>query len=171
MMTDPRRYLVRMLMFLAVVVAIAALLHAPLLQAFMGNPALNGVIVGALFIGIAFTFRQILRLMPERRWLTTIQKTGKLDNRQVKPVLLATVYAMLADQRQEARLSALSLRSVLDGVAARGQPAPRPSGALDAIAPRLQYARRHGQDQAQSTEARQAQARARRLAGFEGPAS
>ena len=119
MMTDPRRYLVRMLMFLAVVVAIAALLHAPLLQAFMGNPALNGVIVGALFIGIAFTFRQILRLMPERRWLTTIQKTGKLDNRQVKPVLLATVYAMLADQRQEARLSALSLRSVLDGVAAR----------------------------------------------------
>ena len=119
MMTDPRRYLVRMLIFLAVVVAIAALLHAPLLQAFMGNPALNGVIVGALFIGIAFTFRQILRLMPERRWLTTIQKTGKLDNRQVKPVLLATVYAMLADQRQEARLSALSLRSVLDGVAAR----------------------------------------------------
>ena len=119
MMTDPRRYLVRMLMFLAMVVAIAALLHAPLLQAFMGNPALNGVIVGALFIGIAFTFRQILRLMPERRWLTTIQKTGKLDNRQVKPVLLATVYAMLADQRQEARLSALSLRSVLDGVAAR----------------------------------------------------
>ena len=119
MMTDPRRYLLRMLMFLAVVVAITALLHAPLLQAFMGNPALNGVIVGALFIGIAFTFRQILRLMPERRWLTTIQKTGKLDNRQVKPVLLATVYAMLADQRQEARLSALSLRSVLDGVAAR----------------------------------------------------
>ena len=90
MMTDPRRYLVRMLMFLAVVVAIAALLHAPLLQAFMGNPALNGVIVGALFIGIAFTFRQILRLMPERRWLTTIQKTGKLDNRQVKPCLLYT---------------------------------------------------------------------------------
>ena len=119
MMTDPRRYLVRMLIFLLVVVAIAALLHAPLATAFMGNPALNGVILGALFIGIAFTFRQILRLMPERRWLTTIQKTGKLDNRQLKPVLLATVYAMLADQRQESQLSALSLRSVLDGVAAR----------------------------------------------------
>jgi len=119
MMTDPRRYLVRMLMFLLVVVVIAALLHAPLTRAFMGNPALNGVILGALFLGVAFTFRQILRLMPERRWLTSIQKTGKLDNRQVKPVLLATVYAMLADQRQESQLSALSLRSVLDGVAAR----------------------------------------------------
>ena len=52
MMTDPRRYLLRMLMCLAVVVAIAALLPAPLLQAFMGNPALNGVIVGALFLSL-----------------------------------------------------------------------------------------------------------------------
>ena len=119
MMTDPRRYLVRMLIFLLIVVAIAALLHAPLWRAFMGNPALNGVIVGALGLGISYTFRQILRLVPERRWLTGIQKTGKLDNRLVKPVLLATVNAMLADQRQEAQLSALSLRSVLDGVAAR----------------------------------------------------
>ena len=119
MMTDPRRYLVRMLIFLLVVVVIAALLHAPLLRAFMGNPALNGVILGVLLIGIIYTFRQNLRLVPERRWLTTIQKTGKLDSRQVKPVLLATVHAMLADQRQESQLSALSLRSVLDGVAAR----------------------------------------------------
>jgi len=119
MMTDPRRYLVRMLVFLVTVVAIAALLHAPLWRAFMGNPVLNGVIVGALGLGIAYTFRQILRLVPERRWLTGIQKTGKLDNRRAKPVLLATVNAMLADQRQEAHLSALSLRSVLDGVAAR----------------------------------------------------
>ena len=100
MMTDPRRYLVRMIIFLVVVAAIAALLHAPLLRAFMGNPALNGVILGVLLIGIIYTFRQNLRLLPERRWLTMIQKTGKLDNRQVKPVLLATVYAMLADQRQ-----------------------------------------------------------------------
>ena len=119
MMTDPRRYLIRMLVFLLVVAVIASLLHAPLWRAFMGNPALNGVIVGALFLGIAYAFRQILRLVPERRWLTAIQKTGKLDNRQLKPVLLATVNAMLADQRQEAQLSALSLRSVLDGVAAR----------------------------------------------------
>ena len=68
---------------------------------------------------MGYSIRQILRLDPERRWLMNVQKSGKLDNRQVKPVLLATVYAMLADQRQESQLSALSLRSVLDGVAAR----------------------------------------------------
>ena len=119
MMTNPHRYLIRMLILLLVVFTIAGLLYAPLLQAFMGNPALNGVILGALVLGILYSFRQILRLDPERRWLMNVQKSGKLDNRQVKPVLLATVYAMLADQRQESQLSALSLRSVLDGVAAR----------------------------------------------------
>ena len=119
MMTNPHRYLIRMLVFLLMVGAIAGLLYAPLFRAFMGNPALNGVILGALVLGIIYSFRQILRLDPERRWLINVQKLGKLDSRQVKPVLLATVYAMLADQRQESQLSALSLRSVLDGVAAR----------------------------------------------------
>ena len=119
MMTNPHRYLIRMLVFLLMVGAIAGLLYAPLSRAFMGNPALNGVILGALLLGIIYSFRQILRLDPERRWLMNVQKSGKLDSRQVKPVLLATVYAMLADQRQESQLSALSLRSVLDGVAAR----------------------------------------------------
>lgn len=119
MMTNPHRYLIRMLVFLLMVGAIAGLLFAPLFRAFMGNPALNGVILGALLLGIIYSFRQILRLDPERRWLMNVQKSGKLDSRQVKPVLLATVYAMLADQRQESQLSALSLRSVLDGVAAR----------------------------------------------------
>ena len=119
MMTNPHRYLIRMLVFLLMVGAIAGLLYAPLFRAFMGNPALNGVILGALLLGIIYSFRQILRLDPERRWLMNVQKSGKLDSRQVKPVLLATVYAMLADQRQESQLSALSLRSVLDGVAAR----------------------------------------------------
>ena len=118
MMTDPRRYLVRMLIFLTVVVAIAALLRAPDAGLYGQSGAERGDCRRAVH-------RHRLHLQADpsadagTAWLTTIQKTGKLDNRQVKPVLLATVYAMLADQRQEAQLSALSLRSVLDGVAAR----------------------------------------------------
>ena len=67
MMTNPHRYLIRMLVFLVMVGAIAGLLFAPLFRAFMGNPALNGVILGALFLGIIYSFRQILRLYL-RRW-------------------------------------------------------------------------------------------------------
>ena len=118
-MTNPRRYLIRMIIFLAIVGCIATLLWAPLHDAFMGNPALNSVILGALLLGIVYVIRQTLRLSPEQRWLVGVQKNGKLKQANAKPMLLATVYAMLADQHQGEHLSALSLRSVLDGVAAR----------------------------------------------------
>ena len=119
MRTDPKRFLFRMMLFLAFVGTICALLFAPLQSAFMGNPALNSVILATLGLGILYVIRQILRLTPERNWLLSIQKTGSLDTPEKRPVLLATVYAMLADSRHDAQLSALSLRSVLDGVAAR----------------------------------------------------
>ena len=119
MMTDPRRYLIRMLIFLIVVAGIAAALWAPLYEAFVGNAALNSVILGALVLGIGYVIRQTLRLAPEQRWLLGVQRNGKLKQHNARPVLLATVHAMLADQHQGEHLSALSLRSVLDGVAAR----------------------------------------------------
>ena len=119
MRTDPKHFLFRMLLFLAIVFTICLLLVAPIKNAFLGNPVLNGVILATLGIGILFVFRQILRLTPERNWLLSIQKTGSLDTPEKRPILLATVYAMLADSRHDAQLSALSLRSVLDGVAAR----------------------------------------------------
>ena len=105
--------------FLAVVASICALLISPLKIAFVGNVPLNTVILATLGLGILFIIKQTLRLTPERKWLLSIQKTGSLDTSEKRPVLLATVYAMLADSRHDAKLSALSLRSVLDGVAAR----------------------------------------------------
>ena len=118
-MTDPRTYLWRMLIVLAITGLIIAALFEPLRTAFAGNPFLNGVIISTAFIGVAFIFRQILRLAPEARWLSDIQKTNKISRSAPKPVLLATVHVMLSDSNDEGYLSALSLRSVLDGVAAR----------------------------------------------------
>lgn len=118
-MTDPRIYLIRMLIILAISGLIIAALFEPLRAAFAGNPYLNGVIITTAFIGVAFIFRQTLRLAPEARWLSEIQKTNKISRSGPKPVLLATVHAMLSDSSDEGHLSALSLRSVLDGVAAR----------------------------------------------------
>ena len=119
MRTDPKRFLFRMMLFLVVVGVICAALFGPLKTAFLGNPALNSVILATLGLGILYVIRQTLRLTPERKWLLSVQKTGSLDTPEKRPVLLATVYAMLADSRHDAQLSALSLRSVLDGVAGR----------------------------------------------------
>ena len=86
MRTDPKRFLFRMMLFLAFVGTICALLFAPLKSAFMGNPALNSVILATLGLGVLYVIRQILRLTPERNWLLSIQKTGRFS------VLIATSF-------------------------------------------------------------------------------
>src|SRR5271154_6114938 len=68
-MNRSRRFLVRMVVFLALVVALALALGRPLVAAFMGNPGVNGVIVGILIAGIVYIFRQVLLLDPEIDWI------------------------------------------------------------------------------------------------------
>ena len=118
-MTDPRKYLIRMSAFLLIVLIVLGLLYQPLKLAFMGNPVLNSLIIAVGLVGIIYIILQVLRLVPEVKWLSQIQRTRTLDPRAAKPRLLATVNVMLADARSDSRLSAMSLRSVLDGVAAR----------------------------------------------------
>lgn len=65
----PARYLVRMAIFLAAVAAVAAVLSPGLTQAFLANPALNGLIVGVFVAGVALNIRQVLLLRPEVDWL------------------------------------------------------------------------------------------------------
>lgn len=118
-MTDPRSYILRMVIILAVTLVIIGLLFNQLASAFSGNLALNSVIVATALIGVAFIFRQTWRLVPEAKWLSDIQKTNTISQSAPRPVLLATVHVMLSDASEDGQLSALSLRSVLDGVAAR----------------------------------------------------
>ena len=118
-MTDPRSYMLRMVVILVVTLVIIGLLFNQLASAFSGNLALNSVIVATALIGVAFIFRQTWRLVPEAKWLSDIQKTNTISQSAPRPVLLATVHVMLSDASEDGQLSALSLRSVLDGVAAR----------------------------------------------------
>ena len=53
-MSQSRRFLIRMVLFLVLVAGLAALLGRPLVNAFMGNPAVNGVILGILIAGIVY---------------------------------------------------------------------------------------------------------------------
>src|SRR5271156_81287 len=67
-MTHSRRFLLRMMLFLVLVAALAVALGRPLVNAFMGNPGVNGVILVILLAGIAYIFRQVLLLDPEIDW-------------------------------------------------------------------------------------------------------
>ena len=63
-MSRPSRYLLRMAVFVVLAAAVAALLAQSLIAYFMGNPGVNGVIVGIMVAGIVYIFLQVRRLNP-----------------------------------------------------------------------------------------------------------
>ena len=116
-MTRPNSYLLRMAVFLALVAAVAAVLWSGINVAFAYNPALNGLILSVLVIGIGLNVRQVLLLNPEVDWVETWRRgqpalSGKLR-------LLAPMATMLGERHDRFRLSAMALRSVLDSINAR----------------------------------------------------
>jgi hypothetical protein len=118
------RFLVRMAVFVLAVCALAGVLFGPLSTAFMGNPGINGVILGILLCGIVYIFRQVLMLNPETAWIEDFRE--RLANRDLTapsgpaPRLLASMARML-NTRQGGRvsLSATSLQTLLDGIGSR----------------------------------------------------
>jgi len=123
-MRAPHRFIARMVLFLMLVMGLAVLLGGPLRAAFMGNPAVNGVILGILVAGIVYIFRQVLALRPASDWIDLFRE--RLADRDLTappgpaPRLLAPMARMLG-RRQSGRvsLSATSLQTLLDGIASR----------------------------------------------------
>ncbi len=123
-MIGSRRFLVRMAVFLGAILLLAVALGRPLFAAFMGNPPVNGVILGILLAGIAYIFRQVVLLNPEIEWIESFRE--RLANRDLTapgfpaPRLLAPMARMLgARQSGRVSLSATSLQTLLDGIASR----------------------------------------------------
>ncbi len=117
-MTQPGRFLVRMALFLVAVAGILALLAGGLMDAFMANPPLNGLILGVAVIAIGLNFRQVLMLRPEVEWIEGLRR-GRPVLSGDSPRLLAPLASMLGQRRDRISLSAMALRSVLDGISSR----------------------------------------------------
>lgn len=66
-LSRPVRYLVRIGLFLALLAFLGYILHRPLRSAFMANPGLNGLILGALAAGLIIGLREFMRLNGEVR--------------------------------------------------------------------------------------------------------
>ncbi len=120
-MSSPLPYLIRMLVFLAGVVALAVTLHEDLLRVFRNTPVLDSVILGVLLIGIFFIFRQIVLLWPEVTWMRRYRhREPSAPPPSAESVnLLAPMAAMLGESHGDIRLSPTASRAVLDGIATR----------------------------------------------------
>jgi hypothetical protein len=85
----------------------------------MANPALNSLIITVLLLGIGYIFRQVLILKPEVAWLESFRTNRPASDATPEPVLLAPMARMLGERKGKLSLSALSMRSLLDGIDAR----------------------------------------------------
>jgi hypothetical protein len=119
-MTRPGRYLIRMAVFILAVAA-AALFAEPVLQRFfMGNPAVNGVILGILVAGILYIFRQVILINPEVNWIENFRRNQASVSTDRMPRLLTPMATMFGDRRSgRVSLSAVGMRTLLDGIGTR----------------------------------------------------
>lgn len=117
--TRPARYLTRMIVFVFVLVVIAAILNQQLISAFQSNPLLNGLIIVLLIFGIVYAMIQVTRLRPEVAWITSLQNRDTSSAPAHPPILLAPMAAMLGDHQGRMSLSATALSSILDSISSR----------------------------------------------------
>jgi hypothetical protein len=118
-LSSPHIFLLRMLVFVGLCGAVVFVLHKRIEIAFMANPALNGLIILVLAIGIALTLRQILRLYPEIAWVNGFRLSDPNHAVQRQPVLLAPMAAILGSRSGHMAISAQMMRGILDSIATR----------------------------------------------------
>lgn len=118
-MSRPRIFLTRMAIFLAAVLVVPAVISDMLWQTFLANPLLNGLILAVLLLGIGFSFRQVFGLNAEVNWIDSFRRDQPSLAVQALPRLLAPMATMLGERQGQLSLSALSMRTLLDGIGAR----------------------------------------------------
>jgi hypothetical protein len=119
-MSNPKHSLFWMAIYLGAVAGIGALLFVPLRVAFMANWGFNALILAVLAIGILINLQQVTALLPEITWIKLF-RTGETGiSVAQEPRLLKPLAGHLQGRRKDRfRLSALSLRTLLDGIRSR----------------------------------------------------
>ncbi|SDG76187.1 flagellar motor protein MotA [Pelagibacterium luteolum] len=117
-LSSPLVYLIKMVIFLVLVGMVAIIIGPQLLTAFWSSPFINGLILFVLLVGIVLSFRQVVRLFPEVKWVNSLQD-GNTSQLGRAPVLLAPVAAIMRDKLGETVITPASMRSILDSVGIR----------------------------------------------------
>ena len=118
-LSSPRIFLIRMLVFLVLCALVVVILYKQIWVAFLANPGLNGLIVGVLLVGVALSFRQVIRLYPEVNWVNSFRLADPGLAMERPPVLLAPMASILGDRVGRMSISAQIMRGILDSIATR----------------------------------------------------
>lgn len=129
----PGAYIMNMLLFLLTVAALVFYMspygpqaepgaHNILVDSFNANPALNGVIIGVLAIGIIYNLRAAGVVAPSVRWVESFRET--VDPRRARlprpPGLISAMTKLLLDADERGgKLTPESTRAILDSISTR----------------------------------------------------
>jgi hypothetical protein len=116
-LSRPVRYLVRMLVFLALIGFGVFILQKPVISAFMANPGLNGLIIGCLLVGVLVALREVMRLRREAQAGNALQGGAPPTMVGPLPVLAPLLTVLPAIERRS--LSASQSATVLESIALR----------------------------------------------------
>src|SRR5258707_1448320 len=108
-----------MIVFLILAGFVALILYQQAYIAFLSNPGLNAVIIAVMLIGVLLSFRQVLRLFPEIRWVNTFRIAEPGIEVDRSPELLAPMATLLGDRIGRMAISTQTMRSILDSIQMR----------------------------------------------------
>ena len=104
-----------MALFVAVVFVIIGIFHVEFMELASTNFVINGIIIGTGLFGIGLCFAEMLRLLPEYKWLS--KYTHGQRNMKLPPRILRPIASVL--QRRPCRIYADALAGLMDMVANR----------------------------------------------------
>lgn len=116
---QPVRQILAMLIALAAVGAVSYFLYGPIRTVFFANVGLNALIGGVFIIGLLACFYQVYALVASVSWIEGFAIDRPGHEFVAPPRLLASLNALLRDQRARQALTSTSTRSILDSVAMR----------------------------------------------------
>ncbi|MCP3689242.1 MAG: flagellar motor protein MotA [Gammaproteobacteria bacterium] len=120
-MSNPKHTLFWMSIYLLTVGTVCALIYAPLQSAFHANWVFNTLIFCVLIIGVIISYRQVVVLIPELQWIASFRTGDASLSLKQEPRLLKPLTRQLGVdlKKDRFRMSAMSLRTVLDGIRGR----------------------------------------------------
>ena len=117
--TQPIRQVVLMVMVLVMTAVGGFLIYGSIAPIFLANIYLNGFILAMFIVGVLACFWQVLQLISSVNWIEGFALNRPGHEFVQSPRLLASLAALLKDQRARRGVTANSSRSILDSVATR----------------------------------------------------
>lgn len=112
-----RVYFAKNILFLGLLAGLVGWLFRPLVSIFQTNVIMNSAILGALLIGVTYTFYQLFLLRREQHWFSCFEQGRERFPGITPPIILAPLDAFAIGK--ETSLNVFNRQSLLNSIEAR----------------------------------------------------